>query len=226
MKYKNFTPGRKQFASNTDMLAQLLVGAYIFFFGLISILKYHSFKYDDFDLAVHAQTLYNILHGSIESSILGVPFLGNHLNFILFLVAPIYAIFKSPITLLLLQTLALGLSAYPIYLIAKEQLPKKSSLLLVFAYLFYPCLGYVNLYEFHPPAFATFFISVMLYSIYKDRIGLFAIFAMLALLCQENIPLVIVPLGIYMLILKKPLKWWLPTIIIGALWFWIDAYKL
>jgi glycosyltransferase involved in cell wall biosynthesis len=121
MKYRNIRP---------DILAQLLVGLYIFSFGLISILKYNSFRYDDFDLAVHAQTLYNILHGSLESSILGVPFLGNHLNFILFLIAPIYAIFRSPLTLLLLQTAALGLSGYPIYLIAKEQLPKGLSLAL------------------------------------------------------------------------------------------------
>lgn len=207
-------------------LAYLLIFFYLFFFGLISVLKYNSFSYNDFDLAVHAQTLYNILHGSIESSILGVPFLGNHLNFILFLIAPIYAIFKSPITLLILQTLALGLSSYPIYVIAKEQLPERFNLLLLFSYLCYPGLGYVNLFEFHPTAFATFFISLMLYFSYRDRLGLYLLFMVLALLCQENIPLVIIPFGLYLLITGRRLKWWLITIIAGAAWFWIGAYML
>ena len=199
---------------------------YIFFFGLISILKYNSFSYDDFDLAIQAQPLYNILHGSIQSSILGVPFLGNHLQLILFLIAPIYAIFRSPVTLLLLQTVALGLSGYPIYLIAKEQLPRRFSLILLFSYLFYPSLGYVNLFEFHPTAFATLFISLALYCIYKNKIGPFFMFVMLSLLCQENTSLVILAIGIYLLIIRKPFKWWFITIVIGGIWFWVAVYKL
>ena len=210
----------------TDLIALLLVSLYLFFFGLISILKYNSFGYDDQDLAIYAQTLHNILHGSIESSILRVPFLGNHLNFILFLIVPIYAVFKSPITLLLLQTMALGFSGYPIYLIAKEQLPKKISLLLLFAYLFYPCLGYVNLYEFHIPPFATFFLAALLYAIYKNRFRLSLVFLIFALLCQENIPFVTVPLGVYLLIIKKPPKWWLTMIIVSGIWFWLSFFKL
>lgn len=223
---KNNNHRKRDIFLNSDIIAFLLIALYLFFFGLISILKYNSFSYNDFDLAVHAQTLYNILHGSIESSILGVPFLGNHLNFILFLIAPIYAIFKNPITLLLLQTMALGCSGYPIYLIAKEELPKAFSLVLLFSYLFYPCIGYINLYEFHPTVFATFFISAALYFMYKNRFKQFIIFVILALLCQENIPLVIGPLGVYLFIIKKPSKWWFSALVISGLWFWVGAYKL
>ncbi|MCM8781765.1 MAG: DUF2079 domain-containing protein [Candidatus Omnitrophica bacterium] len=220
------TTKRKRFFLWRDIPALLLLSLYILFFGFVSTSKYESFSYNDFDLAVHAQTLYNILHGSISSSILGVPFLGNHLNLILFLIAPIYAIFRSPVILLLLQTIALGLSGYPIYLIAKEELPKRFSVLVLFSYLFYPCIGYVNLYEFHPTVFATFFISMLLYFMYKDRLRAFFVFVILALLCQENIPLVILPLGLYLLIIKKSFKWWFPTIVIGGIWFWLAAYKL
>jgi len=212
--------------NKTDLIALLLVSIYVFFFGLVSISKYNAFAYDDFDLAVHAQTMYNILHGSIYTSILGVPFLGNHANFILFLIVPIYAIFRSPITLLLLQTVALGFSAYPIYLIAKEQLSKRLSLIVLFSYLLYPSLGYVNLYEFHPTVFATFFISAALYTIYKNKFGLFLTSILLALLCQENIPLVIAPLGIYLFIIKKPAKWYLTAIVISVAWFWLTAFKI
>lgn len=223
---KEAKAAKKIFILSADIPAFLLISAYVIFFGFISVLKYRLFLYDDQDLAIYAQTLYNILHGSIESSILSVPFLGNHLNLILFLVVPVYAIFKSPIVLLTLQTLALGLSGYPIYLIAKEELPEKFSLLVLFSYLLYPCLGYVNLYEFHIPALAAFFISAALYFMRKGRLNLFFIFVALILLCQENMPLIIVSLGIYLFIVRRPLKWWLPVILLGAVWFWAAVFKL
>lgn len=208
------------------LIALFLIVLYILLFGLLCILKYDSFSYNDFDLSVHTQTLYNILHGSIESSVLGLPFLGNHINLILFLIAPIYLLFQSALTPLLLQTLALGFSAYPIYLIAKEELPEKFSLWLLFAYLLYPCLGYVNLFEFHPTAFATLFISLMLYYMYKNKFGMYFLFVILTLLCQENMPLVIVPFGVYLLIIKRPFKWWFYTVIVGVAWFWAAVYVL
>ena len=46
----------------------ILAAGYILFFSLISILHYHTFDYNDFDLAIHTQTVWNILHGSIYSS--------------------------------------------------------------------------------------------------------------------------------------------------------------
>ncbi len=67
----------------------LLIFVYVLFFSYICYLKFNSYNYTDFDLAVHSQVLWNILHGSIYSSILGIDFLGNHMHLILFLIAPI-----------------------------------------------------------------------------------------------------------------------------------------
>jgi uncharacterized membrane protein len=145
---------------------------------------------------------------------------------ILFLAAPIYFLFQSAVTLLLLQTLALGLSAYPLYLIARKELPEDLSLVLLISYLLYPCLGYVNLFEFHPTVFATLFIALTLYYMHENRFGMYFLFVLFTLLCQENTPLVIIPLGIYLLIIKRPFKWWFYTIIAGVAWFWFAEYIL
>ncbi|MEI8176944.1 MAG: DUF2079 domain-containing protein, partial [Candidatus Omnitrophota bacterium] len=210
----------------SDAGAWLMIGAYVLVFTIVSLIKYDAFMYNDFDLAVHAQTLYNIVHGSIESSILGVPFLGNHLNFILFLIAPLYAIWKSPVVLLVLQALALGISAYPVYLIAKEHLPRAFSLLILCAYLLYPALGYLNLYEFHPTVFATLFLAAAMYCILREKFMYYLIFLLFAFLCQENIPLVVFFLGVYLLVIKKTPRWWVTTIIVSAACFWLGAYQL
>ena len=64
----------------------------VFFYGLVMAglvpLKYEYFLYADFDLAVHAQALWNIAQGDWKSSILGTGYLGNHVHLINLLVLP------------------------------------------------------------------------------------------------------------------------------------------
>src|ERR1700733_7314932 len=96
-----------QYFTETVALRILSLSAVIYvllFFGSCC-LKYYGFTYDDFDLAVHDQIVWNILHGNIFNSILGVDFLGNHVHFISFLVAPLYWCVPHPLFLLFLQTL-------------------------------------------------------------------------------------------------------------------------
>jgi len=206
-----------------DRLVWALISLYILFFGCITSLKFQLFEYRDFDLAVHAQIIWNILHGSVYNSILGIGFIGNHTHLISFLVAPIYFIFRHPTILLLLQTFSLGIAAYPIYLIAKDELGKKIGLAIVFIYLSYPALWYSNLFEFHPTTFATAFLAFMFYYFKKQNFKKFVIFMTLALLCQENISLIIVPVGIYAVFLKRNLKWILTPLLLGISWFLISV---
>jgi uncharacterized membrane protein len=70
---------------------------YVVWFFSWCVLKFHFFLYDDFDLAVHDQIIWNILHGRIFDSVLGIDFLGNHVHFISFLVAPFYFLVPHPL---------------------------------------------------------------------------------------------------------------------------------
>lgn len=209
-----------------DRIVWLLITAYILCFGYLSFLKYQSFGYQDFDLAVYSQTLWNILHGSIYSSILGIDFLGNHAGFVLFLIAPAYFVFKSPLTLLFIQSISLGIAAYPIYLIAKKELNRDIGLAIVFIYLIYPALGYVNLFEFHPQTLTIPFLIFTYYYFEKENFKMFVIFMSLSLMCQENISLIIALFGIYAFFIKKDIKWLLTPFLIGMAWFYIMVFKI
>jgi uncharacterized membrane protein len=85
------------------------MSAYVLIISTLCYLKFHTYSYTDFDLAVHAQSIWNILHESMDSSILGIPFLGNHMVLILYLVTPLYAPWSNPLLLLYLQTAVLSL---------------------------------------------------------------------------------------------------------------------
>lgn len=209
-----------------DRIVWLLITAYILCFGYLSFLKYQSFGYQDFDLAVYSQALWNILHGSIYSSILGIDFLGNHACFIVFLIAPVYFVFKSPLVLLFIQSISLGIAAYPIYLIAKKELNRNIGLAIVFIYLIYPALGYVNLFEFHPQTLAVPFLIFTYYYFEKENFKMFVIFMSLSLICQENISLIIALFGICAFFIKKDIKWLLTPFLIGMAWFCIMVFKI
>jgi uncharacterized membrane protein len=204
----------------------LLIVIYIIFFGYICYLKFNSFAYNDFDLAIDTQTLWSITHGSIYSSIHRIPFLGNHMRLILFLIAPIYAIFPSPLTLLFLQTVALGLGSWGVYLIVRHIINESIALLFAFIYLIYPALGYLNLYEFHPTALSTCFIIFMFYSYQKEKFKWFIVFLFLALSCQENIPLVLIFFAIYAAIQKRSKRWIFIPFIIGIIYFYLAIFIL
>jgi len=207
-------------------LTLLLIAIYVVFFGFISYLKFESFAYHDFDLAVHDQVMWNILHGSIFSSILGVDFLGNHMHLISFLIIPIYKLFPHPLTLLFLQTMVLGFAAWPLYLLARSVLDDKWAMTIAFMFLIFPALGYTNLFEYHPTVFATMFLSFMLYYFHRENFRMFLLFVSLAMLCQENIPLVIIAMGFLALLRRRRFKWIFFPIIMGGVYFWLCVGKL
>jgi len=199
---------------------------YVVWFSTWCFFKFHFFIYDDFDLAIHDQIIWNILHGGIYNSILGTDFLGNHAHFISFLVAPFYCFYPHPEFLLFLQTLFLAAGIFPLYALAQLYLERSTSLVIGAIYLLYPGLGFTNLYEFHPTCFAVFFLLCTTYYFYKEKFSLFNVFMVLSMLCQENIALIFIMWGIYALILQRSLKWVLWPAGLGLLYFLFCVYLI
>jgi len=204
----------------------LFTTVYVVVFFTFCSLKYYGFDYADFDLAIHDQIIWNILHGSIYNSILGTDFLGNHVHLISFLVAPIYWFIPHPLFLLFLQTLFLAAGVVPLYALARLYHDHRMSLIIALIYLIYPGLGFTNLFEFHPTCFATFFLLCTAYYFYKENFLLFNVFMVLSLLCQENIALIFIMWGVYALFLKRQWKWvWWPSCL-GLVYFLLCVYVI
>ena len=192
---------------------------YVILLGSIASLKYTYYGFSDFDLAIHSQSTWNITQGSIDSSILGIPFPGNHMAVILFLIAPLYAILPSPLLLLQIQTLVLAAGAVGIFLMAKRELSEKWAAALSIAYLAYPPLIYMNLYEFHPVALASSFMIFMFYFYKTENFKAFLAFLILAMLCQENIALIIMAFSVYAFLDKRRGKWVWTPLFTGMIYF-------
>jgi uncharacterized membrane protein len=169
------------------------IALYAAIFGFHVWLKYRYYLYSDIDAALFVQAVDGLLHGTRFSSIRGMDWLGDHSSLILYALAPFHAACRHPATLPLLQTLALALGAVPVFHLARREIgPGLLPLAFAVAYLLYPAVGYVNLYEFHPEALSTPALLATFAAWRAGRLGTAAVFAALALMGKED---VVLPVG-------------------------------
>jgi uncharacterized membrane protein len=206
-----------------QLIAWGLVLLYIVTFTWLAILRHASFNSSGFDLGIYNQVVWNTLHGRIFFyTTTGQPLLhlSNHADPILLLVAPFYLIYSGPEMLLFLQTAAIGLGGLPVFWIAREKLESDlAGISLLLAYLLFPTLEVVTLWDFHPPALATGFLMYAFYFLVKRRPGWFLLFAVLAIACKEHISLVVFFMGLYALIRYRDWRLGLSTTFLAVSYF-------
>jgi uncharacterized membrane protein len=197
----------------------LLAAAYAWLFFRVSRCRYNNFLYSDWDLAIYNQFFRGLLRGHPYSSLLDVPFIGNHVELTMTLALPLYALFPTPVTLLAIQSIMLGLGAIPLFLIARHALNVRWGLIFAGMYLIYPAVGYANLNEFHPETFLPFIQFFLFYFLIKNDFKKFFLFLLLCLFAKENMALLLIMTGLYAGVTGKEKKWVVTPIALGALWF-------
>jgi uncharacterized membrane protein len=143
--------------------ALALIALYVIVFGALSLLQHEAFRTSVFDLGNVDQALWNTTQGRIlyftTQPRVGTSRLGMHVEPILLPLALLYFVFPDPRALLVLQTLAIGLSAWPVFLLACRKLGSPwAGVAFVAAYLLWPGLESANLFEFHAAALSPFFM--------------------------------------------------------------------
>jgi len=210
----------------TDTWVWVVAALYFLFYALASHFLYENLLFEDFDIAVHAQTMWNLVRGSGHCSILGVHFLANHFVVLFFPLKYVYMLYQSPLFLLYLQSTALALGGVAAYRVAKLYLDNRWAFAVALTYFFYPPLGYSNLFEFHPTTLAVPFLFMTIYYYLRQRLWLFLLWAVLAMSCQENISLAILMFGPLAFIEKRKAHWIVAPVAIAAVWFYVAVLKV
>lgn len=207
-------------------LVLLGMAAYTLWVGFLCTVKYRYYLYSDFDLAVHVQSVANILRGTGDCSLLGIPFLGNHMVLILYLLAPLQAVVASPITLLWIQTIVLAAGAWGIVLLSRNKLSPAWCAYLALAYLLHPALLSMNLFEFHPVALTTTFLIFAYVGYDQKRPALFWAMAIAAMACQENIALIVAAFSLLAWVDRRSWAWRVLPLFLGSAVFFITVHWL
>jgi uncharacterized membrane protein len=193
---------------------------YAVFFGWWSLRKYAAFQAPGFDLGIYDQGLWLLSRfKSPFITLMGLNLFGDHESFILLALVPLYWVWPDPQALLVVQSMALALGAIPLFLLAQKVLKRSSTALLpALTYLMLPALGWLNLENFHPDSFGVPLLLFALYFMACSRWRAFFVSVFLALLVKEDVFLVVVPLGIYLMCRRQ----WgvgLLTCALAAAWF-------
>ncbi|MEO7932143.1 MAG: DUF2079 domain-containing protein [Chthoniobacterales bacterium] len=152
--------------------------------------RWSHFSYTTFDLAFYVQALDGFTHGRNWSSLLGVKPFGNHADFIILLIWPLFAVIRHPMTLIVVQNLALAACLPLGWKIARQMgWNSRSSFWLASVLLINPVLTFVALHEFHPEAFAAPLWLAIYHSWQKKNLRAFWLFLILFLSCKENLGL-------------------------------------
>ena len=181
---------------------------YFAVYTALSILRHQSYHSAGFDLGLFDQVFWNTTQGRpLESTMslsLPVPhsLLGDHFSPALFLLVPFYFALPHPETLLVIQTLALAVGAWPVYLLARLKLPAGYAVLWVAVYFLCLPLAYVNLDDFHEVALSVAPLGFALYFLERGRRWPFLLSLLVTFLIKEEMALVGAGFGAYLLLGK------------------------
>ncbi len=197
------------------------------FFALwtwVSYARWANFAYRTFDLAYYVQALWQLVHGRFAVSVQYVPLLGNHLEPIVFLIAPFFFFIRHPMLFVVLQNAALATMGPVAFRIATRLgLNSREALFLSIALLLTPATGYVALHEFHPEALTAPFLLLMLEARLRGSLRGYWIWFLATLACKENMALLLAAYCVVQCLADRKsgnlLRWYVGPMCLALVWF-------
>jgi uncharacterized membrane protein len=169
----------------------------------LSVERHRAFATGRFDLGNMVQAVWSTAQGRpLDSTEVGgeqFSRLGAHVDPILVLFTPLYAVWSSPEALLVAQAVIVALGAFPAFWLGRRWLgDDRLAVAAAAAYLLYPPLQFATLFDFHPVTLAA---PLLMFCIWAAEAGRYLVLAMAgtaAALTQEQVGLALVMLALWM----------------------------
>ncbi len=167
-----------------------------FYIGLIAILDHIGLRTQLNDLGFVEQAVWNVTQGNLtmpsSNPVVFCSTLLVHVNPIFYLLAIPYFLFPTPITLLVIGSLAFGTTGIAMYLFANKILKSTTlALILGSAILINPLVQETALYDFHSLVLAMPLIILILLSMESKKWIPFWVCTALLMILKEDMPLLI-----------------------------------
>lgn len=204
------------------------IAASSFLLFVCSGLKHALFQSTAFDLAVFDQAIYLISQGKPAiSSLLGFHILGDHAALILYPLALLYKIYPNVHWLFAVQAIALSSgAAFASHLAAEAGLKGPHRFLIAIAYLLYPLVFNINLFDFHPDVFVPAGLLAAVLAARRDRIGRFVVAIALVLSCKAVLSLTVAAMGVWLFFGERRRLYGAIALFAGIGWFAIATQIL
>ncbi|TMC44439.1 MAG: DUF2079 domain-containing protein [Chloroflexi bacterium] len=193
-----------------ERIALAMVLVYVLVFGSLSLVRHWAFHSTALDLGVFDQVLWNTVHGRFMESTLSLErcdphsFFLDHFSPALLLIVPFYAVVPRPETLIVFQTAALALGAWPVYLLARHFLPRGAERLIwVALYVLSAPLAWITFYDFHEITLAVVPLGLAMYFLATRRTIPLLLSLGASFLVKEELPLIAIGFGLALLAQRR-----------------------
>ena len=205
-------------------LPQLLaVGIFLYYFIAFERLvwmRHANFGTYDYDLGIYDQAVWLLSRGRGFMTVRGMQVFGHHGNLGFYLFVPFYWVGAGPQFLNFMNTLAVSITAVPIYLLGRHHLKSDwVGLGVGVAYLFHFVPQWLIEETFHPESLAMPFLAAAFYfaTIRKGTAYWWCILG--ALIWKEDVSLAVIGLGVLVAFMFGQRRRGLLTALAGGAWF-------
>ena len=202
--------------------------AFLAGFSTLMVLKHNAFHTFALDLAKFDQAIWNTLRGRfLYSTLQDRSILANHFSPFLALLSPLFLFWSDVRALMIVQTAGLAAAGLFLYGLVRSR-NRAIAPWVSLAFYLNPALHEVALTEVRRVTFAVPFLALALFGLAERKRGLMCLGLAMALLCKENVAVVVAMVGVYVLIVQRDWKWGVPVASVGVLWavgvtFWVIA---
>ncbi|HKJ31314.1 MAG TPA: DUF2079 domain-containing protein, partial [Balneolales bacterium] len=152
------------------------------------------------DIGTFDQAVWGTLHGYPFLNTIAfnkaINYLGFHFRPILLIFLPFYVLLPKVEWMILAQSFALSLTAWPIYLTAKRVNTSESAAVLwALVYMINPFVMGVSAWVFRPESLAVPFVALALLSIEKSNFRLLLLSCLFIVLCKEHFGIMVIGFG-------------------------------
>lgn len=185
--------------------------------------RYVHFSYNDWDQALIDQSLWNLWHGQLYSSLYGFNIFGDHSTFINLLLLPLFAVFPHPLTVSFVEVFFFSASALLLYFMVLEDLDKNSAFLITWAYLWFAPNLFAVCHDFNAELLTPFFILLVILFYRKKQIRGFYLSFLFLFLFKENMPFIVAMIGLWGIFSKdrNRLLWGVLPIALSLVYFFV-----
>lgn len=175
--------------------------AFVGFWVLYGNFLYTHYISQYYDLGPVTYSMYWHLHPGNGAGMLQYLVFGNHISPFGLLLLPLFALYQHPISTLIMQDLAIALTAIIIYLVCRDLIKSSQvGFAMAAAFLVNPGTVGILMFDFHIEAFLPIFCIMAFYFYMKEKGGYFVLSYVLLLSVIEEAPFVGITLLIGLLI--------------------------
>ncbi len=178
------------------------------FVGFMTVGRYLTFATPNYDFGIFSQMFFymkkTLLPLATSERDMLLSHFSVHISPIFYLFLPFYAVFPSPVTLMVCQAVMLASGVIPVVMISKKLgLSNKAAAAFALIYALYPALAGGCFYDLHENKFLAPLLLWLFYFIVKDKWYGIAIFSLLVMFVKEDAPVYVAFAGVFVLVTAK-----------------------